>query len=216
MNPEYVVDFPLRSHIYWKPLDIKYHTYMSMRKNMIFGKPIATSLLALIIPVITIVGTGAIINFSTFVLATVGVSEQQFTAKLFGDMEVPPIETNATGLAEFRPILNENTVTYTLNVTDIDNITAAHIHSGKYDQNGPIVITLFRPTTPIPKMVSGLLSEGDVTASDLEGPLAGKQLSDLLNSMHSMKVYVNVHTIQYPNGEIRGQISNVSSGMMMK
>ena len=65
-------------------------------------------------------------------------------------------------------------------------------------------------------MVSGLLSEGDITASDLKGPIAGKQLSDLLSSMHSMDVYVNIHTTQYPNGEIRGQISNVTSGMMMK
>ena len=31
-----------------------------------------------------------------------------------------------------------------------------------------------------------------------------------------MDVYVNIHTTQYPNGEIRGQISNVTSGMMMK
>ena len=84
-------------------------------------------------------------------------------------MEVPPVETNATGLAEFRPILNENTITYTLNVTDIDNVTAAHIHSGKHDQNGPIIVTLFKSNTPTPKMVSGLLSEGDITASDLKG-----------------------------------------------
>jgi len=172
--------------------------------------------LALIILVIMIVETGAITNFSTPVFATAGVTEQQFTAKLFGDMEVPPIETNATGLAEFRPILNENTVTYTLNVTDIDNVTAAHIHSGEQAQNGPIVVTLFKPNIPSPKMVSGLLSEGDITASNLEGPLTGKQLSDLLSSMHSMELYVNVHTTQYPEGEIRGQISNSTSGMMMK
>ena len=38
-------------------------------------------------------------------------------------LEVPPIETNATGWAEFRPILTENTVTYTLNVTDTIIIT---------------------------------------------------------------------------------------------
>ena len=65
-------------------------------------------------------------------------------------------------------------------------------------------------------MVSGLLSEGDITADNLQGPLAGKQLSELLSSMHSMGLYVNVHTTKYPDGEIRGQISNSTSGMMMK
>lgn len=127
-----------------------------------------------------------------------------------------PIETNATGWAEFRPILTENTVTYTLNVTDIDNVTAAHIHNGKPNQNWPIVVTLFRPDIPTPKMVSGLLSEGDITSDNLEGPLVDKQISDLLNAMHSMGLYVNVHTTQYPDGEIRGPISNSTSGMMMK
>lgn len=98
-------------------------------------------------------------------------------------------------------------------MTDIDNVKAAHIHSGEQGQNGPIVVTLFKPT---PKMVSGLLSEGDITASNLEGPLTAKQLSDLLSSMHSMELYVNIHTTQYPEGEIRGQISNSTSGIMMK
>ena len=78
------------------------------------------------------------------------------------------------------------------------------------------MVTLFQPDTPTQKMVSGLLSEGNITSANLEGPLAGKQLSDLLSSMHSMGIYVNVHTTQYPDGEIRGQISNSTSGMMMK
>lgn len=65
-------------------------------------------------------------------------------------------------------------------------------------------------------MVSGLLSEGDITSDNLEGPLVDKQISNLLNAMHSMGLYVNVHTTQYPDGEIRGPISNSTSGMMMK
>jgi hypothetical protein len=64
--------------------------------------------------------------------------------------------------------------------------------------------------------VNGLLAQGNITSANLEGPFAGKQLSDLLSSMNSMTVYVDVHTAQYPNGEIRGQISNSTSGMMMK
>ena len=75
---------------------------------------------------------------------------------------------------------------------------------------------MFKPEIPTPRMASGLLSEGDITTDNLEGPLAGKQLSELLNSMHSMGVYVNIQTTQYPDGEIRGQISNTTSGMMMK
>ena len=181
-------------------------------RNIIF-RIVAVTSLVVVISVI-IMGNGITIDFPTIAFAI--VTEEQFTAKLFGEMEVPSIETNATGLAEFKPKLNENAVTYSLNVTDIDNVTATYINSGEQGQNGPIVVTLFQPDTPTQKMVSGLLSEGNITSANLEGSLASKQLSDLLSSMDSMGIYVNVHTTQYPDGEIRGQISNSTSGMMMK
>jgi hypothetical protein len=36
--------------------------------------------------------------------------------------------------------------------------------------------------------------------------MAGKQLSDLIDVIRSEGAYVNVHTEQNPDGEIRGQI----------
>ena len=179
--------------------------------NMTFG--IFTIIAVVVLIIAAIITTTTTFSFLTLEFAA---AEQKFTAKLFGDMEVPPVETNATGLAEFKPIQEENIVTYSLNVTDIDNVTAAHIHMGKQGQNGPIVVTLFKPDTPTEKMVTGLLSEGNITTANLEGPLAGKQLSDLTSSMLANETYVNIHTAQHKNGEIRGQISNATSGMMMK
>jgi hypothetical protein len=183
-----------------------------MIKNMTFGIFTIIAVVVIIIAAITTTAT----TFSFLTLAFATTAEQKFTAKLFGEMEVPPVETNATGLAEFKPIQDENIVTYSVNVTDIDNVTAAHIHIGKQGQNGPIVVTLFKPDTPTEKMVTGLLSEGNITTANLEGPLTGKQLSDLTSSMLAVETYVNIHTAQHKNGEIRGQISNATSGMMMK
>jgi hypothetical protein len=181
-------------------------------RNIIF-RIVTVTPLAVVISVI-IIGNGITIDFPTIAFAV--VTEQQFTAKLFGDMEVPPIETNATGLADFRPILNEDIVAYSLNVSDIDQVTMAHIHQAKEGVNGPVVVTLIRFKTLTPTgPVNGLLAQGNITSANLEGPFAGKQLSDLLSAMRSMGVYVDVHTTQYPDGEIRGQISNSTSGMMM-
>jgi hypothetical protein len=42
----------------------------------------------------------------------------------------------------------------------------------------------------------------------LEGPMAGKTLEgDLVKAIQNGEAYVNVHTVQNPNGAIRGQIT---------
>jgi hypothetical protein len=56
---------------------------------------------------------------------------------------------------------------------------------------------------------------GSITADKLEGPMAGKQLSDLATAMNNGETYVNIHTEANPNGEIRGQIMSSSSGATM-
>jgi CHRD domain len=55
--------------------------------------------------------------------------------------------------------------------------------------------------------MNGILSQGTITSANLEGPLKGKQVSDLISLISSGGAYANVHTKQNPKGEIRGQIS---------
>ena len=44
----------------------------------------------------------------------------------------------------------------------------------------------------------------------LGGPMAGKTLKgDLVKAIQNGEAYVNVHTVQNPDGAIRGQISQV-------
>ena len=51
------------------------------------------------------------------------------------------------------------------------------------------------------------MGNGTITSSDLQqGPLVGKQISDLVNLMNNGQAYVNLHTQQNMNGEIRGQV----------
>ena len=130
--------------------------------------------------------------------------EQKFAATLSAQEEVPPTNSQATGMAEFT-VMGDN-VQYSVNASNIQSVTAGHIHSGKQGENGPIVVTLFNYDSPMNQVAE----QGSITADKLEGPMAGKQLSDLATAMSNGETYVNVHTEQNPNGEIRGQIMSSS------
>jgi hypothetical protein len=130
-----------------------------------------------------------------------------FTATLGGDKEVPPVQTNATGSIGFsQPHLNN--MSYGLQVENLANITAAHIHIGKEGANGPVVVTLFKADNDTGTgLLNGQLAKGAIMNNMLEGPLAGKAVeSDLVNAIKSGEAYVNVHTVDHPDGAIRGQI----------
>jgi hypothetical protein len=75
---------------------------------------------------------------------------------------------------------------YRINVIDIESVTVAHIHRGQVGENGPVIITLFKednPTAATAITEEVLLSEGNITAINLEGPMAGKLLSNLTSAM---------------------------------
>jgi hypothetical protein len=126
-------------------------------------------------------------------------SSQTFTAKLTGKDEVPPINTQATGMAQFQLSSDGKELNYDLSTTNLQGFMMAHIHQGKSGENG-------QPVAPLQ------MGKGKVSSSDFQGPLAGKQISDLVDLMKNGGAYVNVHTNQNQNGEIRGQIMSGSSG----
>jgi hypothetical protein len=139
---------------------------------------------------------------------TIFADDNRFSTPLTGMEEVPPVNTNSTGIALFE--LVNNNINFKINVTNLDNIKTAHIHLGEFGQNGDVIFTLFKPATPI-DVLNGTLVEGKVTSVDLEGPLQGKTINDLVQLINNTKTYVNIHTEQYPNGEIRGQITTVNA-----
>ena len=175
---------------------------------------VTVTIFVIVIVALATITVGATIDFPTSAFAGEQQEEERFITELTGFEEVPPVNnTSAIGVAEFK--LGQDNIMYIVNVTDIENVTAAHIHSGQVGENGPIVITLFKEDTPTTAMTTGVLSEGNITATNLEGPMAGKLLSNLTSAMSNDQTYVNVHTQQNPNGEIRGQILNGTSAIMI-
>ena len=130
---------------------------------------------------------------------------QEFDAILTSAAEVPPVQSSASGFAELEVEEGSDNMEYGIIAINIDKVTKAHIHQGSSSEAGPVVATLFNPSTPTGPM-TGELTVGSITSANLEGPLQGKQLSDLIALMQNGQAYVNVHTEQNPDGEIRGTI----------
>lgn len=128
-----------------------------------------------------------------------------FIAKLTGREEVPPVCTDAFGIAQFRFNSDFTRLPFKLVVHDIEQVTAAHIHLGRRGENGPVVVFLFGPVTRGISVNRGVVT-GIITESDLVGPLQGMSLLELAREMDTGNTYVNVHTEKHPAGEIRGQI----------
>jgi hypothetical protein len=135
-------------------------------------------------------------------------AQRQFLAQLSGKNEIPPVSSTATGVAKFQLSADGQTLDYQINVTNINAVMGAHIHSAKQDQNGPVVAGLFNPNMNSPPTgnVNGLLAKGTIKSSDLQGPLSGHSITELIHLINGHGVYVNIHTQQHQNGEIRGQI----------
>ncbi|MGH0518046.1 CHRD domain-containing protein [Bacillus toyonensis] len=128
-----------------------------------------------------------------------------FFAKLRGRNEVPPVETNARGQAFFKLSRDELSLKFKLELFDIENVVVAHLHLGAKGTNGPVVAFLFGPITN-PVSIECATFTGMITQEDLVGPLAGQTLDALVNEIIAGNIYINVHTVQHPNGEIRGQL----------
>jgi len=126
-----------------------------------------------------------------------------FQAVLTGRGEAPPTTSTGVGIATFLLSKDGATLFYTLQVTGATStISMAHIHLGHPGQNGEIVATLCSGNCT----TEGITATGSITSASLVGPLAGHPLSDLLNAIRSNNAYANVHTANFPNGELRGQV----------
>lgn len=130
-------------------------------------------------------------------------------ADLRGFAQVPPVLTAATGT--FRARLGEGTIQYELTYQDLSSDAfAAHIHFGHPTDNGGIVVFLCggddKPACP----VRGGTVRGTITADNIlaipEQGLMAHDARGFLRILRAGLTYVNVHTQNFPDGEIRGQV----------
>lgn len=115
-----------------------------------------------------------------------------FTASLSGAQEVPAVTTNATGYA--RVILDQaaGTISYTVVFNNLSSSqTASHIHApAAIGSNAGVIINFGNLNT----------TSGTITGT---ASITNTQIGQLRANLG----YVNVHSANFPGGEIRGQLA---------
>ncbi len=117
--------------------------------------------------------------------------------------EVPPTGSAAYGTASFN--IDDLTWVISGSVTvtglSLTEVTGMHIHNAPMGVNGPIIFDIIANTTKASQ--SGNVSNWFFTAVLDDAPILREQK---LSEMVAGNSYINVHTPQFPGGEIRGQI----------
>jgi glucose/arabinose dehydrogenase len=120
-----------------------------------------------------------------------------FVANLTGAQETPPNNSTATGRASLVLSPDEKTARVSLVFSGLSSgQTDAHIH-------GPAVPGVSAP--PVFPLPLGQISDFSIT-------LSPSQVQDLKNGLF----YVNVHSSNFPAGEIRGQFASSLSAVSMQ
>lgn len=142
---------------------------------------------------------------------------------LSGDQEVPPVETDAVGAGQF--IYNTDTQTFSLDIMifgiELDDLlgvgpngTPIHIHNAPAGSNGPIVIDL--------GFLASFQDDGlGIRYQVFDQPFGGtygdivSDPDDNEQALFDRALYVNVHTQDFPSGELRGQLVPTPGGLAM-
>jgi hypothetical protein len=141
------------------------------------------------------------------------VAQGTFDARLSGFQEVPPISTNGNGRfsANVAGSGADLRIEYELRYSGLGApATAAHVHFGQRGVSAAVSAFLCgggnKPACPAEGTVTGTIRAGDVIGPENRGIAAG-QIDELVRAMRAGVTYANVHSTQYPEGEIRGQIA---------
>jgi hypothetical protein len=139
----------------------------------------------------------------------------QFRTRLSGFNEVPPILSN--GRASVHISINSSTLTYRLSISGSfsSNITQSHLHFAEPGVNGGIFLFLCTnlgngpagtPACPQQGTVTRTVSAADLIAVPAQNVPAAS-FDSAVRILRSGDTYANIHTANFPAGEIRGQVT---------
>ena len=132
------------------------------------------------------------IGLSAFIFSTTASAQQKFTVSLNGVQENPPVNSPGIGSCVLTLDTAETQITLGCTYSGLgSNASDAHIHTnGPVGVNGPVLFNLTGASG-----TSGTLTLAPTAVTPA-------QVADL----RAKRWYVNIHTTNFSDGEIRGQI----------
>jgi CHRD domain-containing protein len=162
-------------------------------------------------------GAVALAAFASYGAADSGKAKgKAMSSRMTSYQEVPSVSTNGTG--KFQAKIKGSTIEYKLTYSGLSgSAVVAHIHFGQVGVNGGVAAFLCgggsKPACP--SGTSGTVS-GTIVAADVLGPtvqgIGAGEIGELIAAMRAGVTYANVHTGNFPNGELRGQIKAGNNG----
>ena len=131
--------------------------------------------------------------------------------------ETGAILTNGTGTLDLKLDLNSQTLTFTLKFENLSSaVTQSHIHFGKVHTPGGVLVFFCSnlasaPAGTQPCPANGGTVTGTLTAANLLAVpgqnVPANDFTAIVDALLTDSAYVNVHTVNFPAGEIRGQLT---------
>jgi CHRD domain len=137
-----------------------------------------------------------------------------FATSLSGFNEVPPILSD--GSATVVIVVHGDSLTYreTFSGTFSSNVTQSHLHFAERGVNGGVFLFLCSnlgngpagtPACPQSGTVTRTVTAADFIAVTAQNVPAGN-FQNAVRILRSGDTYANIHTVNFPAGEIRGQV----------
>jgi hypothetical protein len=132
----------------------------------------------------------------------------ELAATLSGSDETPGVVTGAYGTATVTVNLGTQTVSWIIDVWNMPSgVNNAHFHVGGPGIAGPTVVNVAFPAN----ISNDFRLTGSATATNLivRGDQGIRSWEDFLQSLVGGQTYLNIHSANFPGGEIRGQVLRV-------
>jgi CHRD domain len=151
--------------------------------------------------------------------------DNNFSARLRGLTEVPPVATAATGSFSATLSSDGTTLTYKLTYHNLNaQVLFSHIHFGFPKETGGVMVFLCGPAAGAPGgppagfpnppacpdttsgTVTGTLTAAEVVGPNNQGITPKADFAKVVRALREGASYVNVHSTRSPGGEIRGLV----------